>query len=340
VRYFPLFLDISRRRVLIVGTGDAAIQKMRLACNAGAAVVLINTGRSVPVDEILAQAASVRSEFNVEDLRGCALVFVCGADEPTARRVSAAARAMGVPINVQDRAELSTFIMPAILDRAPVTVAVSSGGASPMLARVIRDQVAAVLPPGIGRLATVLERFRSQVRARIPSFDLRRRFWDAVGVNVIDGLVNGDEATLCRKVQRLIEGFPASVEGCVYIVGAGPGDPGLLTVRALRALQIADVILYDRLVDDRVMACATARARKKCVGARSGAGLSKQSEISRLMADLALAGCCVVRLKSGDPFVFGRSAEELDYLMRLGIRVEIVPGIQPRWDVQLMRGSH
>lgn len=327
MRHFPLFLNLNGRRVLIVGTGEAAEQKVRLARSAGAAIVLVDTANSSPASEIRAQAVSVRNGFDAEDLRGCALAFVCGADEATARCVSAAATAMGVPVNVHDRGDLSTFIMPAILDRDPVTVAVSTGGTSPMLARAVRDLLAAVLPRSIGRIAGILGEFRREVAAKIPSFELRRRFWDTAGVYVLDRLADGDETTLRGRVRRLLDGFPGSAEGSAYIVGAGPGDPGLLTVRALRVMQFADIVLYDRLVDDRILECAGPRARRLCVGKSPGAARFKQGEINRLMTDLALAGHRVVRLKSGDPFVFGRGGEELHYLVRRGVRVEVVPGI-------------
>jgi uroporphyrin-III C-methyltransferase / precorrin-2 dehydrogenase / sirohydrochlorin ferrochelatase len=326
VKHFPLFLDLGGRRVLIVGPGEGVAQKLRLMRDAGASVVLVDTGHALP-QEIRALAVSVRDEFRPEDVRGCALAFVCGAADETARSVSAAASEAGVPVNVQDRPELSTFIMPAILDRDPVTVAVSTGGSSPMLARVIRDFAGAILPRSIGSIAAILREFRCEVADRIPSFDLRRRFWEAVGIDVLDRFADGEQAVLRQKIRQLLDSFPTSARGSVYIVGAGPGDPGLLTVRALRALQLADVVLYDRLVDDRIVGCAGSRARLVCVGKSAAAGAPKQDEINRLMADLAMAGRRVVRLKSGDPFVFGRGGEEIEYLARLGLAVEVVPGI-------------
>jgi uroporphyrin-III C-methyltransferase/precorrin-2 dehydrogenase/sirohydrochlorin ferrochelatase len=326
MKHFPLFLNLGGRRVLIAGTGEGVTQKLRLLRDAGASVVLVAPGRDLP-EEVHAHAISLCDEFRVEDLRGCALAFVCGADDETARRVSAAAIESGVPVNVQDRVELSTFIMPAILDRDPVTVAVSTGGASPMLARAIRDLAGAILPRRIGRLASVLKEFRREVAERIPSFDLRRRFWDGLGIDIFDRFADGDEAALRRRIRQLVDDYPSVAEGSVHIVGAGPGDPRLLTVRALRVLQLADVVLYDRLVDDRIIECIGPRARLIYVGKSVEAGAPKQDEINRLMADLAIAGCRVVRLKSGDPFVFGRGGEEIEYLARLGLSVEVVPGI-------------
>lgn len=326
MKHFPLFLNLGGRRVLIVGAGEGVARKVRLLSDSGASVVLVGTEDDLP-RETRALAVSAGYEFRAEDVRGYALVFVCETMDETARRVSAAAIEAGVPVNVQDRAELSTFIMPAILDRDPVTVAVSTGGASPMLARAIRDLAGAALPRGIGRLADVLREFRREVADRSPSPDLRRRFWEAIGIDIFDRFADGDEAALRRRVRQLLDKFLRAERATIHIVGAGPGDPGLLTVRALRVLQLADVVLYDRLVDDRIIDCAGSRARLLCVGKSRAADAPKQDDINRLMADLATAGRRVVRLKSGDPFVFGRGGEEIEYLARMGLRVEVVPGI-------------
>lgn len=326
MRHFPLFLDLRGRRVLVVGAGQAAALRARLASSAGALVVLVSTADKPPFEGTSESVVSVRYEFDTEDLRGCALAFVCGAPEEIARRVSEAAQAMDVPVNVEDRAALSTFIMPAILDRAPVTVAVSSGGASPMIARMIRDLVAAALPRTIGRIASVFGDLRREVGSRIPSFELRRRFWETAAVDVLDQVADGGESALRLRMRQLLDGYPGA-KGSVFIVGAGPGDPGLLTLRALRILQLADVVLYDRLVDDRIVDCVGPRARRLCVGKSAAADSPRQDGINGLMADLALAGRCVVRLKSGDPFVFGRGGEEIEHLARRGLRVEVVPGV-------------
>jgi uroporphyrin-III C-methyltransferase/precorrin-2 dehydrogenase/sirohydrochlorin ferrochelatase len=212
MRYFPLFLDLRGRRVLVVGRGAAAAQKAKLAQEAGATVVRVASGVAACNGARGAPGPAWSGRFAAKDLQGCALVFVCGADPATARRVSRAAKQRGVAVNVQDRAELSTFVMPAILDRDPVTVAVSTGGASPMLARVIRDRVAAGLPAATGRLAAVLGEFRPQVAARIGSFEGRRRFWKrAVALGLGAGWPG--DAPFGRRLARLLDRFSLAAGG-------------------------------------------------------------------------------------------------------------------------------
>ena len=242
--------------------------------------------------------------------------------------VATAADSMAILANVVDDAGLSSFIVPAIVDRSPVVVAVSSGGTAPVLARLVREQIEALLDESVGALASLLERWRSRIKAAFPELAARRRFYETVVRGAAARAMRRrrpDDADrwLAREVARPV----ASSVGSVAIVGAGPGDPGLLTLNALRALQSADVILHDRLVSAEVLALARRDAERIEVGKQAGGQSVTQRRIHALMLEHAGAGRRVVRLKGGDPFVFGRGGEELEFLAAHGIPFEVVPGI-------------
>jgi uroporphyrin-III C-methyltransferase/precorrin-2 dehydrogenase/sirohydrochlorin ferrochelatase len=237
-------------------------------------------------------------------------------------------RARQIPVNVVDRPDLSSFIMPAVVDRGDVVVAVGTGGASPVLARRVREQIEALLPARIGELAALLGRWRPQVVAKLKSFAEKRRFWESA----VDGKIA--EAALAGRFAeaeaRLVEALAADgwdAFGSVAIVGAGPGDPDLLTLKALRAISDADIIFYDDLVTEGVLDRVRRDAERIFVGKRRGRPGIGQEEINRRLVDAARAGKRVVRLKGGDPFVFGRGGEELEHLRSAGISVTVIPGI-------------
>ena len=236
----------------------------------------------------------------------------------------------GVPVNVVDRPSLCTFIWPAIVDRDPVTIAISSGGTAPVLARSIRARLEALLPANLGRLARFAEDFRAAVKAINPPGPARRRFWDRFFAGPIaEAVLAGDERRVRERMLTLINrrGEASAEEGIVHLVGAGPGDPELLTLRALRVLQEADVIVHDRLIGPRILDYARRDADRIYVGKAPGSHARTQDEINGLLASHARAGRRVARLKGGDPFVFGRGGEEREYLLRQGLRVEVVPGV-------------
>jgi uroporphyrin-III C-methyltransferase/precorrin-2 dehydrogenase/sirohydrochlorin ferrochelatase len=256
-------------------------------------------------------------------------VFGATGNEVDDRIVAERAHAAGKLVNIVDRPELSDFTMPAIVDRGDIVVAVSTHGASPVLAQRVRAAIESVLPPGLGRLAQFAQRFRAAIQARIGENAARRRFWDQVlGGPIAAAVLAGDEKRATRDLIRAVNrGEPKAETGRVSLVGAGPGDPELLTLRAARALREADVIVYDKLVDPAVLEYARRDARRIFVGKSKGDHTLPQTEINALLVAEARSGRHVVRLKGGDPFVFGRGGEEFDVLVAEGVRVDVVPGI-------------
>ena len=250
------------------------------------------------------------------------LVVVASEDEALQARVSLAAQQRCVPVNVVDRPKLSSFIMPAIVDRSPITIAISTGGAAPALARRLRAEIERAMPAAIGRLARFAEIFRVQVRRTLDQPRARRRFWD----KVFEGRI-GELALAGDEIGARRERTETATAGMVHLVGAGPGDPDLLTMKAHRLLQRADVVVYDRLVSAEVLAMARRDAERIYVGKRRGNHSQSQDEINARLVALARAGKSVVRLKGGDPLLFGRGGEEIGALAEAGVTVEVVPGI-------------
>ncbi|MFL5053008.1 MAG: siroheme synthase CysG [Xanthobacteraceae bacterium] len=332
MRFLPVFLDLASGTLVLVGSGEPALNKLRLLDAAGARV------HWFPLDNLLrAQAiAAGRGERIVidgNDPRSAdlsdVLAIVSAAGRPLDDEIAAAARAARIPINVVDRPELSTFIVPAIVDRGDVVVAVGTGGAAPVLARRLRERIETILPERIGQLAALMGKYRTRLGAAINDMAGRRRFWE----QVVDGPIAG--AVLSGRPEaeaQLIDAIDASRQedaaaGSVSLVGAGPGDPDLLTLRALHALQDADIIFYDELVTEGVLDRARREAERVFVGKRRGQRGIAQEEINRHLVAAARTGKRVVRLKGGDPFVFGRGGEELEHLRAAGISAVVVPGI-------------
>lgn len=329
---FPLFLNLQGRRALVVGGGDPAARKVELLLSAGAQVSLIAATVEGEIAQLIGEAriSWAGRSFDEAELEGVSLVIVATEDEALQARVSQAAQLRCLPVNVVDRPALSSFIMPAIVDRAPITIAISSGGTAPALARRIRAEIERSLPAALGRLARFAEIFREQVRRTLVVPRARRRFWDRVFESRIGELaLAGDEIGARRELIRLLDGVRHETPpvGMVHLVGAGPGDPDLLTLKAHRLLQRADVVVYDRLVSAEVLAMARRDAERVYVGKRRANHCVPQDEINDRLVALARAGKSVVRLKGGDPFVFGRGGEEVEALVEAGIAVEVVPGI-------------
>ncbi|HWA49741.1 MAG TPA: siroheme synthase CysG [Dongiaceae bacterium] len=331
MRSFPLFLKLQGRPVLLAGNGDAAAAKLRLLAAAGARVRVF---AETPSPELRAAVRELGVSWNAvpvtsEDLRHVELVFGAYGHETGDAALSDLARGIGKLVNIVDRPELSDFTMPAIVDRGEIVVAVSTHGASPVLAQRVRAAIESVLPPALGRLARFAQRFRSAIQARIEDNPSRRRFWDQVLSGPIgQAVLAGDERRAARDLIRAVNRHePKAETGHVSLVGAGPGDPELLTLRAARALREADVIVYDKLVDPSVLDYARRDARRIYVGKSKGDHTLPQHEINTLLIAEAKAGRHVVRLKGGDPFVFGRGGEEMDALLAAQVRVDVVPGI-------------
>jgi uroporphyrin-III C-methyltransferase/precorrin-2 dehydrogenase/sirohydrochlorin ferrochelatase len=338
MRFLPVFLDLQAGPVLVVGTGDLVRAKLRLLAAAGARVRWFAVDGNHDVSGLgAADAARIEHAEGdplTADLGGVIAILCAGAGD-IGPAMSMRAKAAGLPVNVMDDLVHSTFIFPAIVDRGDLVVAVGTGGASPVVARRVRERIEAMLPARIGDLASFIGRWRKQINGRIPEMPLRRRFWERVidgpiGALVLNGRGNEAEQALTDIGDpSAFAGATASgqVEGSVMLVGAGPGDPDLLTVKALRALQDADVVFYDDLVSPEILDRARRDAARVPVGRRVGKPGIGQDAINKLLIEAAKSGQRVVRLKGGDPYVFGRGGEEVEALREAGVTYSIVPGI-------------
>jgi uroporphyrin-III C-methyltransferase/precorrin-2 dehydrogenase/sirohydrochlorin ferrochelatase len=338
MRFLPVFLDLQSGPILVVGAGEFVRAKLRLLLAAGARIRWYATDGNRDTGGLdgsrLADIEHGQGDPLTADLSGVIAVLCAGAGD-IGVAMSARAKAVGLPVNVMDDPEHSTFIFPAIVDRGDVVVAIGTGGASPVVARRVRERIEALLPARIGDLATFIGRWRKNINGRISESPLRRRFWERVVDGPIGALVLAGRATEADHALETIAdpsafaGAPSSgeAEGRVTLVGAGPGDPDLLTIKALRALQDADIIFYDELVSPEILDRARRDAALVPVGRRVGKPGIGQDAINRLMIDAAKAGRRAVRLKGGDPFVFGRGGEEVEALRRAGVAYSIIPGI-------------
>ncbi|MGC3982623.1 MAG: siroheme synthase CysG [Steroidobacteraceae bacterium] len=334
--YFPIFLRITGQPVVVIGGGEVAARKALLLARAGAVITIIAPQLCPALQERLErrELQHVPEEFRPEHLEGARLVVAATDVQAVNAWVSRSAEARHIPVNVVDDRELSRFIMPAIVDRSPVIVAVGSSGDAPVLTRRLREKIEALLPESLGKLARLSGALRGKVKQQVSNADARRRFWERFfdGDIAADVLAGREQQAQQSIEQAIDDGLQqsdgrAQPLGEVALVGAGPGDPGLLTIRALRVMQNADVVVYDRLVSNEVMELVRRDAERIYVGKAAGKAYVEQEDINQLLVDLAKQGKRVCRLKGGDPFVFGRGGEELEKLAEHGIRFEVVPGI-------------
>lgn len=327
----PIFLDIRQQPCLVVGGGAVAARKVTSLRRAGAHIHLV-APELCPDLQALALAGDLvhhARPFRDGDLQGMRLVIAATRERAVNRRVAELAKAAGIPVNVVDRPEECSFILPSVIDRSPVVVAVTTTKASPVLARLLRTRLESLIPAGYGRLADLCARYRDAVKARFSDERDRRHFWDRVLVGgvaerVFSGQLAEADAAMARELAAT---GPGAGMGEVYLVGAGPGDPDLVTFRALRLMQQADVVVYDRLVAKPILDLTRRDARRIYVGKERDHHVMRQEDINRLLADLAKQGQRVLRLKGGDPFIFGRGGEEIDTLAAEGIPFQVVPGI-------------
>jgi uroporphyrin-III C-methyltransferase/precorrin-2 dehydrogenase/sirohydrochlorin ferrochelatase len=332
MKYLPIFLDLKQQACLVVGAGEVAARKIELLAKAGGniRVVALDIGRNVAELRQRLPLDIRQKAFEINDLKDIRLVVCATNDRPLNAAIAAAALQQNQLVNVVDDPELCNFIFPAIVDRSPLVAAISSGGASPVLSRLLRGKIESSIPAAYGLLAELAEKFRPLVKQHIVESSKRRIFWEQVLQGPIAELVFSGKlaAAEARLRNQLLEAEQSGVgKGEVYLVGAGPGDPDLLTFRALRLMQQADVIVYDRLVSKEILELCRRDAEKIYVGKQRNHHSLPQESINELLATLALAGKRVVRLKGGDPFIFGRGGEELETLMQHGVNFQVAPGI-------------
>lgn len=330
----PVFFNVQGRWIAVVGGGIAAARKAEIALQAGARV-------KVFAERLCEEFAALEAHKRfgavprmplAEDLEGCALVYCASEDIGHNRDAHATAKMARVPCNVVDMPELCDFTMPSIVDRSPVVIAVSTAGTSPILGRMIKARLETLLPASYGRVAAFVGRCRRKVASALKDFQQRRRFWERIlDGPVVDLVLAGHDAEAVAEFDAELaataRGAERSQQGEVYLVGAGPGDPDLLTFKALRLMQRADVVLYDRLIGKGILNLVRRDAERIYVGKLPQEHTLAQDEISRMLLRLAQEGKRVLRLKGGDPFIFGRGGEEIELLAEAGVPFQVVPGI-------------
>ncbi|NVK55214.1 MAG: uroporphyrinogen-III C-methyltransferase [Alteromonadaceae bacterium] len=332
MRYFPLFIDTENLPCLIIGAGEVAARKLELLLKSHAQVKVVAPEVCATVRHLADsdQVTLCQRPFEDSDLADVRVVFVATSDEALNADIHAKATARNLLVNVVDNTPLCGFITPSIIDRSPIVVAMSSGGNAPVLLRYLRQKLESLIPANISKLGAFSERFRERVKHALSSVTARRYFWESV----LDGDI-AEEVTQ-GNTHRAEEKFTAALhaaaenkqtQGQVYLVGAGPGDPDLLTFRALRLMQKADVVIYDRLVSPQILELVRRDAEKVYVGKARSVHTLPQDDINQLLINYAKEGNRVVRLKGGDPFIFGRGGEEIQRLIAENIDFQVVPGI-------------
>ncbi len=327
----PIFFNIKNRPCIVIGGGEVATRKVTMLLKASAAITLISPVLCVELQQMLDDKKFQydNENFDPSQLNGACMVVAATDDDAVNKAVSIAAQALSIPVNVVDSPALCTFTMGSIIDRSPIVIAVSSGGKAPVLARYIRTKIETMLPAGYGRIAAIAGEFRGQVKAKFKTTQARRFFWENMLQGpMVERVLSGQEQAARNYLQATLNDTDANVsKGEVFLVGGGPGDPDLLTFRALRLMQQCDVCVYDNLVSPQVMELVRRDAELVYVGKSRDQHTMPQEEINALLTKLALQGKRVLRLKGGDPFIFGRGGEEIDTLMQQGVPFQVVPGI-------------
>jgi len=331
MKHFPVFLDLKDRQCLVIGGGSVASRKVKNLLTSGAKVTVI----SPQVSDELKQFASdgkivvIERKYQTTDIAVAFLIVAATDDSKVNAQVAEQANNANTMVNVADNAALCSFIFPSILDRSPVTIAVSTGGASPVLARQLRMKLETLVPSACGRLAGITEEYREKVKQHFPQQEQRKEFWERALKGPFAELVYAGQDTSARKLldDLLAQGHEDNPMGEVYLVGAGPGDPDLLTFKAARLMQQADVMVYDRLVSKPILDMANRNAERLYVGKEKDNHAVPQDKINDLLVELAKQGKRVLRLKGGDPFIFGRGGEEIETLAENNVPFQVVPAI-------------
>lgn len=327
----PIFINITQRLCVVIGGGEVALRKVSLLLRANASVKLFAPEICSQLQALVdaEKITYIPAHFEPQQIHMACLVIAATDDEAVNCAVSVAAKAQNIPVNVVDAPALCTFTMASIVERAPIVIAISSEGTAPVLARYIRTKIETMLPAGYGRIAAIAGEFRDKVKARFSTSQERRIFWEGILQGpIVERILAGQESAARLALEKAIADQPDTQQmGEVYLVGGGPGDPDLLTFRALRLMQQCDVCVYDKLVSPEVMDLVRRDAELIYVGKSRNQHTLPQEEINDLLAKLALEGKRVLRLKGGDPFIFGRGGEEIETLMQQKVPFQVVPGI-------------
>ncbi|MBZ1391380.1 siroheme synthase CysG [Psychrobacter pacificensis] len=351
---FPLFFKLEGRKVLIVGGGEVALRKADLLSRAGACITILAPDISHEIRELLSDNKHelIEKNYHKSYMSGARVIIAATDDETLNHEIHADATELNIPVNVVDTPPLCDFIFPAIIDRNPIVIGISSNGKAPVLARLLRARLETLIPQGYGKLAKLAGDFRSEVKSKIPTLTGRRQFWERAFEGQVSQLMfAGNETEAAAQLQADLDSTAAAIHdkahaaenttptlsdesekksppvGEVYIVGAGPGDPELLTFKALRLMQQADIVYYDALVSPQVLDLCRRDADKVFVGKKRSNHTVAQLGINELLVNSAKEGRRVVRLKGGDPFIFGRGGEEIESLRAHGVPYQVVPGI-------------
>ncbi|MBT8134187.1 MAG: siroheme synthase CysG [Gammaproteobacteria bacterium] len=332
MEYLPIFIQIKNRPCLVVGGGSIAARKVALLRKAQADVTVVSPQLCAELEGLSQQGLIEHKAriFEDSDLDECVIVIAATDQHDVNQHISDLANKFSVPVNVVDNPKQGSFIMPSIIDRSPVVIAVSTGGSSPVLARLIRTRLEGSIPAAYGQLAKLVESFRDKVKAAFPDVESRRSFWEKIlQGSVAEMVFTGHENDAKKMLDKAIDeqSVVPQIPGEVFLVGAGPGDPDLLTFRALRLMQQADVVVYDRLVSPAIMEMVRRDAEVVYVGKERDKHTMQQESINQLLVRLAKEGKRVLRLKGGDPFIFGRGGEEIELLAEEGVAFQVVPGI-------------
>ena len=328
--YLPVFLDLTSKKCVIIGGGEVAHRKAKLLLKTEALVHIVAAEFSERIKDLNSDACTlVTEEFNQRHLIDAVLVIAATDSASVNREVATAANSLNIPVNVVDEPALCSCIMPALIDKSPVVIAISTGGNSPVLTRRLKELIEIILPNNIGALSKLMGSWRVKVKNKLDSFDMRLKFWEEVMESDVPDLVFKNKTELANKaIQDHLDNAPLSREvGEVYLVGAGPGDSDLLTLRALRLMYQADVVLYDRLVSHQVLDKVRPDAEFISVGKSESQHTVEQHKINEMLVFYANKGNKVLRLKGGDPFIFGRGGEEIEELSKFNIPFQVVPGV-------------
>lgn len=328
--FLPLFFDLKKKPCLLVGGGTIALRKARLLISAQALVTVVAPEINDELAKLVVDNGGelINEIYTQAHLNQKVLVISATDIESVNQQVAADCHALNLPVNVVDNPKLCSVIMPAIVDRSPLIIGITSGGEAPVLARIVRSKLESMFPGSWGAVAKLASKFRERVKQTFKDGEERRRFWEAtLNGPVLERVLSGNQSEAEQMLGRLVDAGKIEQGGEVYLVGAGPGDPDLLTFKALRLMQQAEVVLYDRLVSQPILDMTRRDAERIYVGKQRSEHAVPQKQINELLFDLAAQGKRVLRLKGGDPFIFGRGGEEIELLAKNNIPFQVVPGI-------------